>query len=190
MLTLHLARGGAQVTGLDTDPRMLAAARGRLRDADAKAQLVHGDVQALPFEADTFDLVVAVTVLCLVPDPRLAVGEMVRVLKPGGRLVVGELGRHSLWAAIRRVRGWLGSATWNAARFWSRAELRHLAETSGLDVAAVRGAIFYPPVGWLASPAGGADSWLGRRATFGAAFIALAAVRPPLCDETPGARAS
>lgn len=186
MLTLKLARSGARVTGLDTDPRMLAAARDRLGAANAEAQLLRGDVQALPFEADTFDLVVAITVLCLVPDPSLAVHEMVRVLKPGGRLVIGELGRHSLWAAMRRVRGWLGSATWSAAHFWSRAELRRLVEASGLKVGAMRGAIFYPPVGWFASLAASVDPWLGRRATFGAAFIALAAVRPPLGDETPG----
>lgn len=81
------------------------------------------------------------------------------------------------WAAKRRLRGWLGSATWNAARFRDAGELRHLAEAAGLKVTAMRGAIFYPPVGSLARVMAPIDPWLGRRATLGAAFIAFAATR-------------
>ena len=125
-----------------------------------------------------FDVVASITVLCFVPDATGAVREMARVLRPGGRLVLGELGRWSLWAAIRRIRGWLGSATWRAARFRTAAELRALAEQAGLSVTAIRGAVYYPPVGLLARTLAPIDSWLGRVTTFGAAFIALSAVSP------------
>jgi ubiquinone/menaquinone biosynthesis C-methylase UbiE len=50
-----------------------------------------GDAQALPYEGDSFDAVVLVTVLGEIPDQDAALGEIERVLKPGGRLVVGEL---------------------------------------------------------------------------------------------------
>ncbi len=117
------------------------------------------------------------TVLCFVPDAKAAVREMARALRPGGRLVLGELGRWSLWASTRRVRGWLGSPTWKAARFRDAGELRKLAEAAGLTVTATRGAIFYPPAGWLARVMAPVDPWLGRRTTIGAAFIAFAATR-------------
>ena len=66
--------------------------------------------------------------------------EMRRVLgsteRPGGRLVIGELGRWSLWAAIRRVRGWLGSPTWRAARFRSASDLRALVQGADTTIGA------------------------------------------------------
>jgi ubiquinone/menaquinone biosynthesis C-methylase UbiE len=46
-----------------------------------------GDAQELPFEDDSFDAAILITVLGEIPDLR----EVARVLRPGGRLVVGEL---------------------------------------------------------------------------------------------------
>jgi ubiquinone/menaquinone biosynthesis C-methylase UbiE len=50
-----------------------------------------GDARSLPYEDDTFDAAVLVTVLGEIPDQDAALRELARVLKPGGRLVVGEL---------------------------------------------------------------------------------------------------
>jgi SAM-dependent methyltransferase len=44
------------------------------------------DVEALPFEDESFDLVVSYTGLHCFPDPAKAVNEMARVLRPGGEL--------------------------------------------------------------------------------------------------------
>jgi ubiquinone/menaquinone biosynthesis C-methylase UbiE len=107
VLASALARRGARVTGLDTDPQMLAAAHHRAKSESIELRLVRGRAEALPFEGETFDRVVAVTVLCFVRETDRAISEIARILKPGGRLVIGELGRWSLWAAIRRVKGWL-----------------------------------------------------------------------------------
>ena len=142
---------------------------------------MQGRVERLPFPDAAFDVVTAVTVLCFVPNAAGAVREMARVLRPGGRLVLGELGRWSLWAFIRRVRGWLGSRTWKMARFRTPADLSALAEGAGLSVAAIRGAVFYPPVGMLARALAPFDSWLGRLTTFGAAFIAMRATAGKDC---------
>jgi 2-polyprenyl-3-methyl-5-hydroxy-6-metoxy-1,4-benzoquinol methylase len=177
-LVCAMASRGAQVTGLDPDPAMLGAARLRAAKAGVDVTFLQGRVERLPFPDPSFDVVVSATVLCSVRDAAGAVRELARVLRPGGRLVLGELGRWSVWAAMRRVRGWLGSTIWKAARFRTVSELRALAEQAGLSVTVICGAVYYPPVGFLARALAPIDSWLGSLTTLGAAFIAPGAVSP------------
>lgn len=177
-LATALAGRGATMTGVDADPRMLAAARARAEAMGLAVAFAEGDIRALPFPDASFDVVVAVTVLCFVPDAEHAVREMARVLRPGGRMVIGELGRWNLWAAKRRIKGWFGSATWQAAKFRTAHELERLVMSAGLDLTATRGAIFYPPYGSAAALLAPYDPWLGRRTTMGAAFLAVAGKKP------------
>ena len=176
---LTAARQGAQVVGVDASLPMIGAARARARDAALDVQFEPADAAALPFEHDRFDVVLAVTVLCFVPDAAAALREMSRVLAPGGRLVLGELGRWNAWAAWRRLRAWRGSELWRTASFRTVGELRALACDAGLKVEQVCGAIFYPPLAGAARLMALLDPWLGARTTLGAAFIAVAAARPP-----------
>jgi ubiquinone/menaquinone biosynthesis C-methylase UbiE len=50
-----------------------------------------GDAQELPYDTDSLDAAVLVSVLGEIPDQDAALRELKRVLKPGGRLIVGEL---------------------------------------------------------------------------------------------------
>jgi SAM-dependent methyltransferase len=50
-----------------------------------------GDARSLPYEDGRFDSAYLVTVLGEIPDQQQALGELARVVRPGGRLVVGEL---------------------------------------------------------------------------------------------------
>ena len=187
-LVCTAASRGAEATGLDPDPAMLAAARMRAAGAHVQAAFVEGRIEQIPFADASFDIVVATTVLCFLADASGAVREMARVLRPGGRLVLGELGRCSFWAMIRRVRGWRGAETWKAARFRTAGELRTLAESAGLSVTVIRGAVYYPPIGTLARVLAPFDPWLGRVTTFGAAFVALQALAagdPPVRQPSP-----
>ena len=177
-LASKLARRGAIVTGLDADPAMIAAARRRAGAEGTQLHLIEGQAERLPFNDAVFDRVIAVTVLCFVRDAERAIMEMARVLKPGGLLVIGELGRWSLWAAHRRIRGWLGDPTWRAAIFRTAAELRGLARSAGLDVAEARGAVHYAPCEFAAQVLAPVDLWIGRQTTFGSAFIAVSATKP------------
>lgn len=173
-----LAREGAQVSGLDPDSQMLMAARRRANQYALSLHLIEGRAEDLPFHDDAFDLALAITSLCFVENARGAVSEMARILKPGGRLVIGDLGRWSLWALRRRLRGWLGDPTWSTARFRSGSELRRLVRAAGLAVIETRGAMYYPPNTAAARLLAPADSWLGRATTLGAAFIAVSAQKP------------
>lgn len=178
MLATRLAQGGARVTGLEASAEMIAAARRRAKAASVEVDLFEGDAVGLPFPAGHFDCVVSVASLCFVDDPRPTIREMVRVLKPGGRLILGELGRWNLWAAERRVKGWLGSKLWNAAHFRSRRDLIELADQAGLCDAAVTGAVFYPPHGIAAHLMARVDHMIGTVTTTGGAFLVLTATSP------------
>jgi SAM-dependent methyltransferase len=182
-LALELWRRGARVTGIDAAPAMIAAARERARREGARGEgadvtFAAAAAQALPFPADDFDLVVAVTLLCFVADAGPVMRELARVVRPGGRVVIGELHNRSSWAVARRIRGWLGSPVWRRATFRSAREMRRLAAGAGLTVERLRGAVYYPRFALAARLLGPLDHLPARVTTNGAAFIALAAVKP------------
>jgi demethylmenaquinone methyltransferase/2-methoxy-6-polyprenyl-1,4-benzoquinol methylase len=81
-----LAKSGAEVVALDFSPGMVA--QGRKRHPDIT--FVEGDAEVLPFAPSSFDVVTVSFGLRNVNNPQLALGEMYRVLKPGGRLVICE----------------------------------------------------------------------------------------------------
>jgi broad specificity phosphatase PhoE/protein-L-isoaspartate O-methyltransferase len=177
-LAAMLAAAGARLVGVDLDRGMLGAARGREADSHARFNLVQADIARLPLPNEAVDVVVAVTTLCFVADPIAAVREFGRVLRPGGRLVIGELGRWSTWAVRRRLRAWAGDRLWASARFWTRAALMQLLREAGLTPLAARGAVFYPRSTWLARVLGSLDQKLGKKTTFGAAFVAVSGEKP------------
>jgi len=95
-LTLVLAaRRGAVPSGLDISPGLLAIARERQSAADLR----QGDMESLPFGDAAFDAVVGVNAFQFAGDPRRALREAARVVRPEGRVVA------SLFAAPERSQG-------------------------------------------------------------------------------------
>lgn len=78
----------ARLTGIELSPAMLAVARQRAADLGREVDLHEGDAERLPFADASFDTVVCALSLCTIPDPATAIGEMARVLVPGGRLLL------------------------------------------------------------------------------------------------------
>jgi ubiquinone/menaquinone biosynthesis C-methylase UbiE len=78
----------ATVTGIELSPAMLAIARQRAADLGRDAAFQEGDAEHLPCADASFDTVVCALSLCTIPDPATAIGEMKRVLIPGGRLLL------------------------------------------------------------------------------------------------------
>jgi len=91
---LHVApllAPGGRLDILDVQPKMLAhvTRRARARGID-NIVAHHGEASALPFPDATFDAAYLVTVLGEIPNRRLALHELRRVLRPHARLVIGE----------------------------------------------------------------------------------------------------
>ena len=177
-LAVELWHRGAVVTGIDASSEMIEAAKAKAKREGADISFRVGDAASIPFESERFDVVVAVTILCFVANAAPVFRQIARVLKPGGHLVIGELGKWSVWAVARRIRAWFGSQLWRRGRFRTASELRFLANGAGLVPGPVRGAIYYPRWGWVARLLAPYDGALSRITSFGAAFLALSAVKP------------
>jgi SAM-dependent methyltransferase len=96
-LSILLAKQGREVTGVDLDPDMVERARVNAAalgwDADEAPAFVVGDVAAMPFPDDTFDLVVSTLSMHHWDDPAAGLTEIARVLRPGGRALIWDLRR-------------------------------------------------------------------------------------------------
>ncbi len=106
-----------QVTGVDYSEEMLAKAREKVRKKDLShvEDLHQMDARDLDFPDDHFDMVVAMHLVSVVPEPERVVAEMARVCKPGGHVLItnhfardsGLLARiEKLAARLENVLGW------------------------------------------------------------------------------------
>jgi ubiquinone/menaquinone biosynthesis C-methylase UbiE len=82
--------GAANIVGLDASPILIEKARSLTPEMDWR----EGDLMALPFGAESFDLILCQDMLRFVPDPVGALREMRRVLSPGGRLLTSTWRPH------------------------------------------------------------------------------------------------
>ena len=117
-LNIPLYGDDIRLTGIDISPEMLEIAQARSAQATKAIELREGDAHDLPFDDASFDSVVCTYSLCNIPDPHQAVGEMKRVLKPGGRLILVDHVRSPM-----RVVFWIQKAI---ELFTKRAEGEHM----------------------------------------------------------------
>jgi SAM-dependent methyltransferase len=133
-LCIPAAKTGAIVTGVDIAPNLLEEARERSAREGLKIKFDEGDAEHLPYESDTFDLVVSMFGVMFAPRPDIAAREICRVCRPGGTIAmaswtptgfIGELfkvtGKHVappsgvssplLWGDETTVRNRLGDQT-------------------------------------------------------------------------------
>jgi SAM-dependent methyltransferase len=103
------ARAGACVTGIDAAAAMVEIARERVPDGRFDV----GDIQFLPYEDRSFDVVTGFHSLPFAADPLAALREAARVAKPAGSLfivVFGREERNELTAVLGAIRSLLPAA--------------------------------------------------------------------------------
>lgn len=128
-----LSRVFRQVIAVDPSPAMLGLARQRAeRENISNVSFKYGHLESIPQEAETIDAALGILVLHHASDYRSALGELHRVLKPGGRLLIVDMFPHSMEAFQREMgdpvsgidpeelTGWMEQAGFEA-RHW-----RHL----------------------------------------------------------------
>lgn len=103
-LAILRAADPGRVVALDASAGMLDVAKSKIDDTRVEFQL--GDVARLPFPDDTFDVVSSSWTIEILDDPKAAVTEFLRVLKPGGTVLYsfcslpqGSVGRVARWIA-------------------------------------------------------------------------------------------
>lgn len=92
-LAVRLAPHVKRVYAVDSSPEMLGALGARVSGV-ANIEVVPGEMESLPLEAASVDVAIMLLVLHYVPEPRRALSEAFRVLRPGGRLVVVDMREH------------------------------------------------------------------------------------------------
>ncbi len=96
MILKEIAPFARKAVGLDISPGMLAQAHAR------GLSVVVGSATDLPFSDESFDTIYSFKVLSHVEDIRKAMGEVARVLRPGGRAALEFYNKHSLRYLIKR----------------------------------------------------------------------------------------
>ena len=117
----RLLQEGHRVTALDQSSEMLALAHRRFGDA---IELVEASAETLPFDAESFDHLTFTYLLRYVDDPAAVLGELARVVRPGGTVAMLEFGLprglwRPLWELYVRVGLPLGGRL--VSRGWGKA---------------------------------------------------------------------
>ena len=136
MLAIEFAKGipTVEVVGLDLSDVALELARDNAQRSrvSSRVSFEKGDAEDMPFEDDTFDLVISGNTLHLLKNPVRMFNEIQRVLKPGGRFLVSDFRR-----------SWLGILTEHVRSAYSAEEVRDLLRQSELQDWKVKDSFFW-----------------------------------------------
>jgi ubiquinone/menaquinone biosynthesis C-methylase UbiE len=106
--------GVTELVLIEPDEHMRHQLEAKLGGLGRRAEVAATGAEQLPFEDASFDTVIATLVLCTIPDPDAALGEVARVLKPDGRLLflehvrADDAGTARWQDRLERPWGWMG----------------------------------------------------------------------------------
>jgi len=106
-LTEAAAKIASKVIALDFSRGMSEEAIAKMGSGNVEFRI--GNVESMPLQDSSVDVVVGNMVLHHCPHPEIAISEMSRVLKPGGRIAVSDLQEHGYeWLRKEHADLWLG----------------------------------------------------------------------------------
>jgi SAM-dependent methyltransferase len=85
--------GVTEIIGLEPSQPLVDMAERRARADGKVVSFIQRSAEAIPLDTDSVDTVVTTWTMCSIPNPRVALAEMRRVLKPSGDLLFAEHGR-------------------------------------------------------------------------------------------------
>ncbi len=89
-LAIVAAQKGADVTGIDIADNLIEAAKKRAADKGLNIRFEQGDAEALPYDDNSFDVVMTMFGAMFAPRPDVTASELVRVCKPGGMIAMAN----------------------------------------------------------------------------------------------------
>ena len=138
LFAMEFRRLGLEVSGIDPAEKMLEIAQ--RRGFNVKV----GVGEEIPFQDDTFDVVLAMTSLEASREPSRFLKEMKRVAKPSGKVVVAVLNLLSFYGLSRRIRGLFKPSVFNELHFYTYWEFKKLLQ-SHLEEVYVSSSVFFNP---------------------------------------------
>ncbi len=143
---------GAEVVGLDLSRVVAFRARRNAHSSGSTGSntsvpaLLRADIRELPFRAGSFDVVYTMGTIEHIDEYRQAIGEVHRVLKPGGRALIGVPHKWDLF--LRPLMVWVldafGQYLYAPEKSFSAGELRQDVERTGLRVVERTGILTLP----------------------------------------------
>jgi arsenite methyltransferase len=92
LVAAQMVGSEGRVTGVDMTPEMLAKANAAVAEMKAtNVEFLAGEAEGLPFEDESFDVVISNGVIDLIPDKDAVFSEIHRVLRPGGRIQIADV---------------------------------------------------------------------------------------------------
>jgi ubiquinone/menaquinone biosynthesis C-methylase UbiE len=149
-LAIELAKlGSFRVVGLDISKTFVAIAAANAKDAGVAVEFQLGNASAMPFESDSFDLIVCRAAFKNFAEPAGALTEMHRVLKSGGKAIIIDLRKDASAADIAAEvvgmkLGWLNSLItritlhWLTRRAHSKEAFRQMASQTPFQTCAIQ----------------------------------------------------
>ena len=149
-LSIELAkRGPYEITGLDVSKTFVQIAGDNARKEAVTIDFRQGNASAMPFAANSFDLILCRAAFKNFSQPVEAINEMYRVLKPGGRAIILDLRKDASMEDInayikRSDLGWINSLLYKVTfrhllipRAYSKAQFMEMASRSHFGVSEI-----------------------------------------------------